>query len=109
EAFRQLDSTLSRQQHGTGLGLALTKRFAELHGGVLLVESELGKGSRFMLRLPLVPRSMEVPALAPGPLRPAASPRCPAAPAERTSPARRRPGRRSSKNARRHRRPPALE
>jgi signal transduction histidine kinase len=55
EAFRQLDSTLSRQQHGTGLGLALTKRFAELHGGMLTVESELGRGSRFILRLPLRP------------------------------------------------------
>ena len=59
EAFRQLDSTISRQQHGTGLGLALTKRFAELHGGMLLVESELGKGSRFMLRLPLRPRGID--------------------------------------------------
>jgi signal transduction histidine kinase len=75
DAFRQLDSKLARQQHGTGLGLALTKRFAQLHGGMLLVESELGKGSRFMLRLPLVPRNTEVPALVPGPLRPAASPR----------------------------------
>jgi signal transduction histidine kinase len=59
EAFRQLDSTVSRQQHGTGLGLALTKRFAELHGGMLLVESELGKGSRFMLRLPLRPPGID--------------------------------------------------
>jgi signal transduction histidine kinase len=62
EAFRQLDSTVARQQHGTGLGLALTKHFAELHGGMLLVESELGKGSRFTLRLPLVPRLPDVPA-----------------------------------------------
>ena len=59
EAFRQLDSTISRQQHGTGLGLALTKRFAERHGGMLLVESELGKGSRFMLRLPFRPRGID--------------------------------------------------
>jgi signal transduction histidine kinase len=54
EPFRQLDSTLSRQQHGTGLGLALTKRFAELHGGQILVESELGKGSVFTVKLPLL-------------------------------------------------------
>jgi signal transduction histidine kinase len=63
EPFRQLDSTISRQQHGTGLGLALTKRFAELHGGQLRVDSELGKGSVFTLRLPLKPRSAEVPVL----------------------------------------------
>jgi signal transduction histidine kinase len=58
QPFRQLDSTLARQQHGTGLGLALTKRFAELHGGQLRVESKLGKGSVFTLRLPLVPRGV---------------------------------------------------
>ena len=63
EPFRQLDSTISRQQHGTGLGLALTKRFAELHGGQLRVDSELGKGSVFTLRLPLKPRGAEVPVL----------------------------------------------
>ena len=63
EPFRQLDSTLARQQHGTGLGLALTKRFAELHGGQLLVESELGTGSKFMLRLPLVPHNADAPAI----------------------------------------------
>jgi len=51
--FRQLDSAIARQQHGTGLGLALTKRFAELHGGEIALVSELGKGSIFTLRLPL--------------------------------------------------------
>jgi signal transduction histidine kinase len=53
EEFRQLDSSLMRQQHGTGLGLALTKRFVELHGGRITFVSELGKGSVFTLSLPL--------------------------------------------------------
>ena len=51
--FQQLDAGPARQQEGTGLGLALTRRFAELHGGQVLVESELGKGSTFTVRLPL--------------------------------------------------------
>jgi PAS domain S-box-containing protein len=51
--FQQLDAGPGRQQEGTGLGLALTKRFVEMHGGQVLVESELGKGSTFTLRLPL--------------------------------------------------------
>ena len=53
QAFRQLDSNIAREQHGTGLGLALTKRFIELHGGQITLASELGKGSVFTLRLPI--------------------------------------------------------
>ncbi|OLC15419.1 MAG: hypothetical protein AUH32_03430 [Actinobacteria bacterium 13_1_40CM_66_12] len=63
--FQQLDAGPGRQQEGTGLGLALTKRFAELHGGQVIVESELGKGSTFTLRLPLqtpAPRVSRAPA-----------------------------------------------
>ncbi len=45
--FVQLDSSLSRQYAGTGLGLALVHDLAELHGGHVGVESEVGKGSRF--------------------------------------------------------------
>jgi PAS domain S-box-containing protein len=51
--FHQLDAGYGRQQEGTGLGLALTKRFAELHGGFVTVESAIGSGSTFTLRLPL--------------------------------------------------------
>ncbi|MBP8002478.1 MAG: PAS domain S-box protein [Chloroflexi bacterium] len=51
--FVQLDSSLARQYSGTGLGLALVHRLAELHGGGVMVESELGKGSRFSFTIPL--------------------------------------------------------
>ena len=52
-AFQQLDHGAGRKQEGTGLGLALTKRMAALHGGDVRVVSELGKGSTFTLVLPL--------------------------------------------------------
>ncbi|MBI1881941.1 MAG: response regulator [Chloroflexi bacterium] len=50
--FVQLDSRLSRQYEGTGLGLALVSRLAELHGGSVSVESAVGQGSRFTVSLP---------------------------------------------------------
>jgi PAS domain S-box-containing protein len=51
EEFRQVDSSLTRKHEGTGLGLALTKRLVELHGGEISVESELGKGTTFTVTL----------------------------------------------------------
>ena len=52
--FSQLDSPASRRQGGTGLGLALTRRFCEMMGGSVTVESEADRGSQFTLRLPRV-------------------------------------------------------
>ncbi len=50
--FTQLDTRLSREYSGTGLGLALVKNLAELHGGRVEVESVHGQGSRFIVILP---------------------------------------------------------
>lgn len=50
--FVQLDSSYTRRQEGTGLGLALTKKFVELHRGEIDFESEKGKGSVFWFTLP---------------------------------------------------------
>ena len=52
EAFRQVDTHGNRTQEGTGLGLSLSKSFVEMHGGVLILESRPGAGSRFTLTLP---------------------------------------------------------
>lgn len=52
-AFTQLDSTYSRKYQGTGLGLVLVKKFVEMHGGRVWLESEIGKGSNFIFEIPL--------------------------------------------------------
>jgi PAS domain S-box-containing protein len=52
EPFQRGAADVRRKNAGTGLGLAISRRLAELHGGTLEVASEVGKGSRFTLRLP---------------------------------------------------------
>lgn len=52
QPFVQIDSSLSRQFEGTGLGLALVRNLAELHGGVVALNSAPGKGSTFTIWLP---------------------------------------------------------
>lgn len=51
--FQQVDGDLNRRYEGTGLGLVMVKRLAELHGGSVRLESEVGKGSTFTVTLPL--------------------------------------------------------
>ena len=43
-----------RQNEGSGIGLSLVKYFTEAHGGTISVESELNKGSRFIVRIPII-------------------------------------------------------
>lgn len=52
ERFYRVDRSRSRETGGTGLGLAITKHVVQRHGGQLRIESELGRGSNFMLSFP---------------------------------------------------------
>ncbi|HEY9507002.1 MAG TPA: ATP-binding protein, partial [Gemmatimonadales bacterium] len=53
ERFHRVEGSRGRTHEGTGIGLALVQELARLHGGTVMVESEIGRGSRFSVRIPL--------------------------------------------------------
>lgn len=53
ERFQQIDDSFTRDNEGSGIGLSIVKAFVELHGGTISVSSEIGHGSRFLIRLPV--------------------------------------------------------
>lgn len=52
--FRQVDKTFTRKHEGSGIGLALVKYLIEMHGGRISVSSKYGKGSKFIISLPVI-------------------------------------------------------
>ncbi|MBN2525058.1 MAG: response regulator [Deltaproteobacteria bacterium] len=69
ESFRQVDGSSTRVHGGTGLGLSIARQLVDLHGGQISVQSELGKGSRFIFDIPLHP-AQRFPSKAPLPPKP---------------------------------------
>ena len=68
DEFVQIQNPMQRRVKGTGLGLPLSKRLAELLGGTITVESTLGFGSTFVVTLPLMPADLNL-GLVPDPTR----------------------------------------
>lgn len=60
DRFRQLDSSLTREFGGVGLGLSISKYFVEVHGGSIWVESEFGRGSTFTFSIPKKVKGREI-------------------------------------------------
>ncbi|HJV44649.1 MAG TPA: hybrid sensor histidine kinase/response regulator, partial [Bacillota bacterium] len=63
QSFEQIDAAVAREYGGIGLGLSITKRLVELHGGTINVRSEVGKGSTFSFTMPVGKRIETVPIL----------------------------------------------
>lgn len=53
QRFRQVDTSLTKEKEGSGIGLSLVKSLVDMHGGNISVESEYGKGSKFIIQLPV--------------------------------------------------------
>ena len=67
QEFSQADAPTTRKYGGVGLGLAISKRFCQMKGGDIIVESEPGRGSTFTIRLPRIVEAKE--AATPSPAR----------------------------------------
>lgn len=54
DKFIQVDNTFNRKNEGSGIGLAIVKSFIEIHNGKIMVESQVGKGTKFIVKLPKI-------------------------------------------------------
>jgi signal transduction histidine kinase/ActR/RegA family two-component response regulator len=79
--YSQIANIAAGSSEGTGLGLALTQKLAELHGGRVTVESEAGQGSRFTIALPIRPTGLSTP---PAPIAARESPKSTSIPPARS-------------------------